>query len=112
MNIKKFEALTQAELHLASLAENTVLTMALLGPIDVAIRIPKMVVVDFFNKLDPRDFHGVKFIDFGNYVHVGFILGGTADKTKCYHWGYEVDCAHTDWVNSRQDMYELHRRQW
>ena len=26
--------------------------------------------------------------------------------------GYEVDCAHTDWVNSRQDMYELHRRQW
>ena len=26
--------------------------------------------------------------------------------------GYEVDCAHTDWVNSKQEMYELHRRQW
>ena len=74
MEISKFRALSRASEFLSGLSDDTVLTMDLMGPVEVAIPVPKNVVVDFFEGMDPRDFKGVQFIAHGTGVHVDFIM--------------------------------------
>tara|TARA_R110001592_G_scaffold72890_11_gene222787 strand:- start:2177 stop:2455 length:279 start_codon:yes stop_codon:yes gene_type:complete len=74
MNINKFYALPQAMGFMGALDDNTVFTMDLMGPLDVALTVPRRVAMEFLQGMDPRDFHGVQFVQHSHGVHIDFVM--------------------------------------